>query len=97
MSYTSLIKKLSNFPKALTSTILFIVKLINGGIGKASMTPGKASTRMIFTLCNLLCDERPKNVLQRQNVNRILLGTLLDAIDSFSDASIVYYNWKRFM
>ena len=40
---------------------------------------------------------RPENVLQRQNVNRILLGTLLDAIDTFSNASIVYYSRKRYM
>ena len=40
---------------------------------------------------------RPENVLQRQNVNRILLGTLPDAIDTFSNASIVYYSWKRYM
>ena len=40
---------------------------------------------------------RPENVLQRQNVNRILLGTLPDAIDTFPNASIVYYSWKRYM
>ena len=40
---------------------------------------------------------RPENVLQRQNVNRIFLGTLPDAIDTFSNASIVYYSWKRYM
>ena len=33
-SYTSLIKKLWNFPKALTGTILFTAVLTNGGIGK---------------------------------------------------------------
>ena len=40
-SYTSLIKKLSNFPKALTGTIFFTAILTNGGIGKGIGDTGK--------------------------------------------------------
>ena len=57
-SYTSLLKKLSNFPQALTGTILLMLYWPTEVSGKALLTPGKASRRMIFTLCNLLCDEK---------------------------------------
>ena len=40
-SYTSLIKKLINFPQALTGTIFFNVLLTNGGIGKGIADTGK--------------------------------------------------------
>ena len=40
-SYTSLIKKLINFPQALTGTIFFNALLTNGGIGKGIADTGK--------------------------------------------------------
>ena len=56
--YTSLLKKLSNFPNTLTGTIFLLLYLPTEASGKASVTPGKASKRMIFTICNLLYDEK---------------------------------------
>ena len=47
--YTSLLKKLGNFPNALTGTIFLLLYSLT----EAS---GKASTRMTFTICNLLYD-----------------------------------------
>ena len=40
-SYTSLIKKLNNFPKALTGTIFFTAILTNRHIGKGIGDTGK--------------------------------------------------------
>ena len=40
-SYTSLIKKLINFPQALSGTIFFNALLTNGGIGKGIADTGK--------------------------------------------------------
>ena len=58
-SYTSLIKKLSNFPKALTGTIFFTAILTNGGIGKGIGDTGKGIKKNdIYTLCHWLCDEK---------------------------------------
>ena len=56
--YTSLFKKLSNFPNTLTGTIFLLLYLPTEALGKASVTPGKASKRMIFMICNLLYDEK---------------------------------------
>ena len=59
--YTSLLKKLSNFPNTLTGTIIilfFLLYLPTEASGKAPETPGKASKRMAFTICNLLDDEK---------------------------------------
>ena len=53
-SYTSLLKKLSNFPNALTGTIFLLLYEPTEASGKASATSGKASRRMISTICNLL-------------------------------------------
>ena len=39
--YTSLLKKLSNFPNALTGTMSFTAILTNGGIGKGIGDSGK--------------------------------------------------------
>ena len=70
--HTSLLKKLSNFPNALTGTIFFLLYEPTEASGKASKTPGKASRRMIFTICNLLYDE--KNYL---NLFKALLTVVL--------------------
>ena len=56
--YTSLIQKLSNFPNTLTGTIFLLLYYPTEAPGKASVTPGKASRRMIFTICNLLYDAK---------------------------------------
>ena len=56
--YTSVIQKLSNFPNALTGTIFLLLYLPTEASGKASMTPGKASRRMIFAISNLLYNEK---------------------------------------
>ena len=44
-SYIPLIKKLSNFPRALTVTIFFTAKLTNRGIGKGISDAGKGFKR----------------------------------------------------
>ena len=56
--YTSLIQKLSNFPNTLTGTIFLLLYYPTEAPGKASVTPGKASRRMILTICNLLYDAK---------------------------------------
>ena len=56
--YTSLIQKFSNFPNTLTGTIFLLLYYPTEAPGKASVTPGKASRRMILTICNLLYDAK---------------------------------------
>ena len=51
---TSLLKKLSSFPNALSGTIFLLLYEPTEVSGKASVTPGKVSGRMIITICNLL-------------------------------------------
>ena len=58
LSYTLLLEMLSNFPNALTGTIFLLLYYPTEASGKASVTAGKASRRMIFTICNLLYDEK---------------------------------------
>ena len=59
-SFTSLIKTLRHFPKALTVTIFSTALFTDRGIGKGISDTGKVSRRMIFTLLNLLSDEKLK-------------------------------------
>ena len=75
--YTSLFKKLSNFPNTLTGTIFLLLYLPTGASGKASVTPGKASKRMIFTICNLLHDEKKYLDLFKALITAGLLFTLI--------------------
>ena len=62
-SFTSLIKTLRHFPKALTVTIFSTALFTDRGIGKGISDTGKVSRRMIFTLLNLLSDEKLKSIL----------------------------------
>ena len=55
-SYTSLLKKLSNFPNALTGTKFLLLY-------QRTEASGKALRRMIFTICNLLYDEKKVSCL----------------------------------
>ena len=52
--YTSLHEMLSNFSKVLIVQISFTAVINNGGIGDIR----KAPRRIIFALCDLLCDVR---------------------------------------
>ena len=51
--YTSLFKKVKQFSKRFDWNNIFTAILTEAS-GKASVTLGKASRRMIFTICNLL-------------------------------------------
>ena len=60
--YTSLKKMLSNFSKVLMAHIPFTAgnKQWRHRKTEASVASGKAPRRIIFTFCNLLCDEKRK-------------------------------------